>query len=48
MALARAFARYLAPMHRYAAADNRRTRHLILPGGVQTTWVQLICELQRD
>jgi hypothetical protein len=32
MAVARAFARYLAPMHRYAAADNRRTRHLILPG----------------
>jgi hypothetical protein len=32
MALARTFARYLAPMHRYAAADNRRTRHLILRG----------------
>jgi len=32
MALARAFVRYLDPMPRYAAADNRRTRHLILRG----------------
>ena len=32
IALARAFVRYLDPMPRYAAADNRRTRHLILRG----------------
>jgi len=32
MALARTFARYLASIPRYAVADNRCTRHLILRG----------------